>query len=106
MVHRDYVMAGHCRLTVNVRWTGAAETVRRASILVHGVSLFFIILIASLTGLPAHLTRAARVSRVCQVFPPWGNRFPALPPSVLSSVFETDLYPSNFPQYKNAPIGI
>ena len=35
-----------------------------------GVSLLFIILIASLTGLPAHLSRAARVSRVCQVFPP------------------------------------
>ena len=30
---------------------------------------YYIILIASLTGLPAQLTRAARVSWVCQVFP-------------------------------------
>ena len=40
---------------------------------------YYIILIASLTGLPAQLSRAARASRVCQVFPP-GKQLP-IPPS-------------------------
>ena len=40
---------------------------------------YYIILIASLTGLPAQLSRAARGSRVCQVFPS-GKQLP-IPPS-------------------------
>ena len=37
---------------------------------------------------------------------PRGNRFPTLPPSVLSRVFETDLVPFEVPKNKIAAIGI
>ena len=66
---------------------------------------YLLILIASLTGRPATAPRARGPAGFVKCFP-LGNSFPSLPPSVLSSVFETDLFPSKLPQNKNAPIGI
>ena len=63
------------------------------------VSLYLLILLASLTGLPALLTGAAPVSRVCQVFG-LAKRFPSLPPCVLQVFTKTDRPPKSKPKTK------